>query len=123
MDKREGSQKGPSELEKKTWKKGGRPFKEGWHPLNLDYFKEARLFFTKDRATLTFFAGSEVASIHYDQKRNEIFYRGHNVKNMTLTQEQWLSLQMFSDYLEKEGCDSDLRESYQRCLASVLPRR
>jgi len=88
---------------------------------SLDYFKEAKLFCTKDRATLTFFSSEGVASIHFDTKRNEIFYKGHNVKNMTLSQEQWDSLQKFSELLTKKDENPHLLKAYQACLEMVLP--
>ena len=62
-------------------------------------FREAKLFLGKDRATLTFFLEEEVASIHYDMLRDEIFYRGHNVKNMTMDPRHWLALEKFGEYL------------------------
>lgn len=89
---------------------------------NLSYFREARFFLGKNRATLTYYAGSEVASIHYDLLRDEIFLKGHNVKNMTLTEEQWLSLQHFADYLSESEAKS-LLQSYQNCLDQLMLRR
>lgn len=83
-------------------------------------FPEAKLFSTRDRATLTFYAGLEVASIHYDRLRDEIFYKGHNVKNMTLTPQQSFYLKNFGACLESEGMDPELCRSYHECLAKVL---
>jgi len=86
----------------------------------LDYFREARLFLGKDRATLTFYVDQEVASIHYDTNRDEIFYRGHNVKNMTMTQDQWVSLQKFAEYLADDPKAEALLHSYRRCLEHLM---
>lgn len=86
-------------------------------------FKQARLFSTEDRATLTFFHNQAVASIHFDRNRGEIFYRGHNVKNMTLTEEQWALLQQFGDYLKTHGAKAQLQQAYEESLASLLPQR
>lgn len=92
-------------------------------PRDWRQFKQARLFSTEDRATLTFFHGQAVASIHFDRNRGEIFYRGHNVKNMTLTEEQWGLLQQFGDYLKTHGAPTPLHLAYEDSLASLLPKR
>lgn len=107
--------------------KGGETKDTGQIPLKesekaFKGFHEAKLFHSKDRATLTFYAGLEVASIHFDRGRGEIFYKGHNVKNMTLTQDQWLQLQNFSNYLKSHGAEGILRQEYEMCLSKVLPR-
>ncbi len=85
-------------------------------------FQEAKLFRTQDRATLTFYAGNEVASVHYDRNRNEIFFKGHNVKNMTLTPEQWFYLEKFSDFLAQEEGTEDMRKAYEACLSNMPPK-
>ncbi len=90
--------------------------------IDLDYFREARLFLAPNRATITFYADNEVASIHFDLIRDEIFYKGHNVKNMTLTDNQWMALQKFSDYLVEVPKSEKLRQAYQACLFRLLPR-
>jgi len=121
MDKR-GNQIGGKQPSKKgAFEKNALPLERHKGPEELDFFKEAKLFSTGDRATLTFFSSEGVASIHYDLKRNEIFYRGHNVKNMTLSPGHWESLQRFSEYLAKNGGDFRLRQAYDACLAQILP--
>lgn len=89
-------------------------------PLDLNYFREARLFLGKDRATLTFYVEQEVASIHYDMIRDEVFYRGHNVKNMTMSQEKWDLLQKFSQYLDHDPRAESLVRSYRTCLEHLM---
>ena len=89
-------------------------------PVDLNYFREARLFLGKDRATLTFYVEQEVASIHYDMLRDEIFYRGHNVKNMTMSQEKWVLLQKFSDYLDHDPRAVGLLQGYKTCLEHLM---
>jgi hypothetical protein len=90
---------------------------------DLGYFREARFFLGKNRATLTFFSGSEVASIHYDMVRDEIFLKGHNVKNMTLTEEQWTSLHRFADYLSESPKTKAILQAYRNCLDQLMLRR
>jgi hypothetical protein len=89
--------------------------------LGWEKFREARLFATPDRATLTFYQGSQVASIHFDKKRQEIFFRGHNVKNMTLTEEQWMALRQFTQYLKDHQVDREMIRSYEQCLEQIPP--
>lgn len=48
---------------------------------------DAMLAVYKGRLTYTFIAGHEVASIHYDQNRGEIFYKGHNIRHMPMGDE------------------------------------
>ena len=92
----------------------------GSEPMDLNYFREARLFLGKDRATLTFYVDQEVASIHYDLIRDEIFYRGHNVKNMTMSQTQWESLRKFAEYLGDDPRADRLRDAYKSCLEHLM---
>lgn len=56
------------------------------HPKR-DKAVDAMLAVYSGRLTYTFIAGHEVASIHFDQKRGEIFYKGHNVKTMSMGDE------------------------------------
>jgi hypothetical protein len=85
-------------------------------------FREGKLFSSPERVTLTFFMGDQVASIHFDLVRREIFFKGHNVKNMTLTQEQWVALRNFSQLIRHEDCPPQIVAAYEECLGQVLPR-
>lgn len=96
-------------------------------PLNREFrledFREARLFTTSERATLTFYLGTEVASIHFDKNRMEIFYKGHNVKNMTLNSDQWLALKNFSTFMTREKVNPAMVQAYDEALSQVFPKR
>ena len=85
-------------------------------------FREGKLFSSPERLTLTFFMGDQVASIHFDLSRREIFFKGHNVKNMTLTQDQWIALKNFSKLIKKEDCPPNIIQAYEDCLGQILPR-
>jgi len=91
--------------------------------LDLDIFREARFFLSGNRATLTFYDNDEVASIHYDTDRDEIFYKGHNVKNLTLSETQWLALQKFSEFLGKTAGADRLYSAYYGCLERLLRKK
>lgn len=57
----------------------------------------------RDRLTYTFIVDQEVASIHYDHTRREIFYRGHNIANMMLNSHQRKLLKGLVDVLAHDG--------------------
>ena len=85
-------------------------------------FRQGQLFSSPERLTLTFFLGDQVASIHFDLFRREIFFRGHNVKNMTLNQDQWLALRNFTKLLKQENYSPKMIEAYEETLNQTLPR-
>lgn len=45
------------------------------------------------RLTYVFTHEQEVGSIHFDEMRGEIFYKGHNIRHMRLEPWQWESLE------------------------------
>lgn len=106
-----------------AFKSGVTRGEEGKGSADLDYFREARLFLSESRATLTFYSNLEVASIHYDMERDEVFYKGHNVKNMTLSESQIEALQKFSDYLSQAPQAKKMRQAYRDCLNRLFPKR
>lgn len=122
MDKKQNfDDKANRELTRKP-ASGLRDLEGGQKTRELAYYKEAKLFLRPDRATLTFFAKDGVASIHFDRDRSEVFYKGHNVKNMTLTAQEWDYLQHFGEYLKEKGANPRLREAYEFCLQQALSR-
>lgn len=81
---------------------------------------DSKLFWSGDRVTLTFVDGQEVASIHFDQRRREIFYRGHNLRNMTLSKEQWEHLRSFAETMSQVPELASLKTSYFATLEEIL---
>lgn len=75
----------------------------------------------RERITYTFILDREVASIHFDRLRGEIFFKGHNIKNMELTNSQLQALKDLTGVLaaEKEGRPflSDYEATLGRYLA------
>ncbi len=53
-----------------------------------------------DKVTYTFFHRTEVASIHFDMGRGEIFYKGHNIRNMALDDVQSQRLEELAQILD-----------------------
>lgn len=58
-----------------------------------------QLHHNADNATYLFVARGEVVSIHFDRKRGQIFYQGHNIENIALTPSIQQHLIAFADQL------------------------
>lgn len=73
-----------------------------------------------ERVTYTFAVGKDVASIHYDQARGKIFYKGHNVSNADL--KPWLVelLRHFKDVLANSQYDDKFLKGYTTLLEKKL---
>ena len=74
----------------------------------------------KDRFTYTFISNREVASIHFDKKRNKIFYSGHNINNMHLTIAQHAELHNIINVLENDNEAKKFKDAYQATLGHLL---
>jgi len=83
-------------------------------------FKSARFFFDSHRFTYTFLLHGEASSIHFDAQRGEIFYKGHNLRNMTPSEAQAKALKRMPSLLTQEG-QGVLAEQYKLCLLKFLP--
>ncbi len=86
---------------------------------NLKNFNSPRFFFDKSRFTYTFLFQGEAASIHFDALREEIFYRGHNIRNMNLSEDQLGILKQTVHQLLKAG-QAPLSEHYRMCLSKMI---
>jgi len=74
----------------------------------------------KDRVTYTFIMDEEVASIHFDRKRGEIFFKGHNIRNMHLSQKQIKALNVMREVLEADREGRELYPAYSATLDRLL---
>jgi hypothetical protein len=74
----------------------------------------------KDRVTYTFIANDEVASIHFDRSRGEIFFKGHNVYNMDLADEQIEALRRMESVMAADKRCKPLLPDYSATLARLL---
>lgn len=74
----------------------------------------------QERLTFTFVLESEVASIHFDQKRREIFFRGHNISNLKLTAWHLQALERLSRILREDMEGQRFFEDYDATLAKSL---
>lgn len=93
---------------------GGRservPGKEGRRP------PDSMLAVLGDRVTYTFILDDEVASIHFDSQRGEIFFKGHNIAHLELSQRQKEALVQMKDILE---ADEKARKMLPKYLATL----
>lgn len=82
--------------------------------------EDSMLAVYQDRVTYTFILGKEVASVHYDRKRGEIYFRGHNIRNMDLNQEQRQALMDMGVAMQADEKARDFSASYDATLARIL---
>lgn len=73
-----------------------------------------------DRMTYTFAFGREVGSIHFDRMRGEIFYKGHNIRNMDLEPWQMQVLEQLRQVLGKDEQWARFAEPYGRVLDKIV---
>jgi len=77
---------------------------------------DGKMFYTTDKATYTFVDKKEVVSLHFDKRRQAIFYRGHNIANLNLTDDQKNHLERFSQELEKDPHTRTFAAAYSKAL-------
>ena len=74
----------------------------------------------RDRLTYTFILEKEVASIHFDRLRREIFFKGHNISNMELTPQQVGALKDLQAVLAEDEQGKLLFNDYVATLGHLL---
>ncbi len=72
-----------------------------------------------DKVTYTFAMGNDVASIHYDQHRGEVFYKGHKVETSRL--DAWMIdlLKHFKTIL----AESEYAEKFLKGYSELLNKK
>lgn len=81
---------------------------------------DSMLAVAHDRATYTLIVDGEVSSIHFDRKRGEIFFRGHNIQHITLTEPQLAALRDMKKVLAGHGKGHALLSDYCATLGRCL---
>ncbi len=81
---------------------------------------DAMLAVYKGRLTYTFIAGHEVASIHYDQTKGEIFYKGHNIRSLQMAEETRGYLWELAEVLAHDEEGMLYSSEYSATLRKVL---
>lgn len=73
-----------------------------------------------DRLTYTFILDEEVASIHFDRARKEIFFSGHNISHMELTPRQKEALAGLIGVLRSDEQGREFLSDYSATLDRQL---
>lgn len=74
----------------------------------------------KDCLTYTFILDREVASIHFDRMRSEIFFKGHNINNIELTSRQMQALNDLKAVLAQDKRALPFLSDYSATLGRFL---
>lgn len=91
------------------------PAEDVWKGLPAD----SQLISFGDRFTFTFAQGREVGSIHFDRGRGEIFYKGHNVRNMEMEEWQMQILEGLRRTLQQDEQGKEFADDYGRTLDKI----
>jgi len=81
---------------------------------------DSMLAIYKDNLTYTFILEREVASIHFDRIRSEIFFKGHNIGNMELTVRQVQALNDLKIVLARDEKGRPFLSDYSATLGRYL---
>ncbi len=73
-----------------------------------------------ERVTYTFAYGHEVGSVHFDRNRGEIFFKGHNIRNMDVEPWQWQLFDQMRSILRGDSEGEKFAEAYGRVLDKIL---
>lgn len=74
----------------------------------------------KDKLTYTFILANEVSSIHFDRSRGEIFLKGHNIKQLELSQNERKALEDLKIVLVEDDDGRRLLNDYVATLTHIL---
>ncbi len=79
---------------------------------------DGQLMHSRDRVTYTFLTQTDVVSLHFDRVRKTIYYKGHNVQNMVLTNEHKKHLEDFALAIENQA--KPFLKAYKQTLKSFV---
>lgn len=82
---------------------------------------DGKLFHSSKKATYTFVEQQEVIALHFDKERKSIFYKGHNISNIRLSDVQRQHLELFQKALEKNPKTQPMVSAYKQALKAILP--
>lgn len=114
--KRDLEQKTPIDLWKLIAKEGHA--KKIPHPTSGEV--DSLLAVYKDRLTYTFILGKEVASIHFDRNKRAIYFRGHNIKNIELSDAQRHALNGLKTVLKEDEHGEAFFNDYDATLGEFF---
>ncbi len=84
---------------------------------------DGKMFHTTEKATYTFISNNEVISLHFDREKKTIFYKGHNISNLSLTPLQLSHLELFKKELGKKGEMQSFVRPYTEALEKFLENK
>ena len=92
------------------------------HPVRkmAGHAVDSMLAVYRDRLTYTFILDKEVASIHFDKNRREIYFKGHNVQNMELAPQQIKALRNLQGIISEDEQGKLLFNDYVATLGHCL---
>ncbi|MBN1283271.1 MAG: hypothetical protein JXA24_05825 [Proteobacteria bacterium] len=96
---------------------GGRSRHVGRGPRRMP---DSVIAVSRDRVTYTFIMENEVASIHFDSRRGEIFFSGHNIRNLKLSHAQTKALKAMTVVLAEDKAGKELLSAYSATLDRLL---
>ncbi len=74
----------------------------------------------RDRLTYIFAHDQEVGSIHFDKLRGDIFYKGHNIRHLSLEDWQWEALESLRVMLREHPKYQTLAVAYGMTLDKIV---
>ena len=80
----------------------------------------SQLISFEERLTYTFAHGREVGAVHFDRGRGEIFYKGHNIRNMDLEEWQWQVMEKLRQILAQDQKNKVFAAPYGKTLDKIL---
>lgn len=85
--------------------------------------QDSHLISFGERVTYTFVLGNDVASLHYDQGRGKLFYKGHRITRENM--EPWLVklLQHFKAVLAESEYAERFSEGYNQLLGKLMEKK
>lgn len=89
-------------------------------PVKGKVAEDSMLAVYQDRVTYTFILANEVASVHFDRKRGEIYFSGHNIRNTDLSDSQRQALMDFGVAMQADEKAKEFSSSYDATLARAL---
>lgn len=91
-----------------------------WSPAGEQKLEENQLVSFGERITYVFANGKDVASIHFDRERREIFFKGHNVRNMDLEEWQMQRLEEMRRLLMSQEKGREFAGFYGKTLDKIV---
>jgi hypothetical protein len=82
--------------------------------------KGSQLVSFGERITYTFAHGKEVGSIHFDRGRGEIFFKGHNIRNMEVEEWQWQMMEQLRKILTADDRGRPFAAPYGKILDKIV---